>query len=161
MLLFSVQETLASDILVNCVLLFDPVPPFLTHDMLKASSPADRRLSVVVDVTCDYTSDKHALPFFHQVTPLVPKPLPHPLPPAPNSNPDWTFFWQGTSLVEPTIPVEASLALLNPSSLCTNRFQRFTLQQYLNPFYNLQPIVLCLWRGWKVLTWLLSIIFLH
>lgn len=45
------------DLLVNCVGLREPAPPFLERDAVDAS----RRLSVVSDVTCDVTSDKNMI----------------------------------------------------------------------------------------------------
>ena len=45
------------DLLVNCVGIKEPTPPFLTREDLDGS----RRLSVVADVTCDVTSDKNMI----------------------------------------------------------------------------------------------------
>jgi saccharopine dehydrogenase (NAD+, L-lysine forming) len=49
------QGLLDYDLLVNCVGIREPTPPFLTPGDLDAP----RRLSVVSDVTCDVTSDKN------------------------------------------------------------------------------------------------------
>lgn len=46
------SEILAHDIFVNCIYLSSPIPPFITLDSLKEIG-ADRRLSVLVDVSCD------------------------------------------------------------------------------------------------------------
>ncbi|MGW5478093.1 saccharopine dehydrogenase [Streptomyces sp. NPDC004008] len=53
------------DILVNTVLVTRPVRPFLTPEDLDAPG---RRLSVVVDVTCDVGSDCNVLPIYDAVT---------------------------------------------------------------------------------------------
>lgn len=52
------------DILINTVLVREPVPPFVTHRDL--STP--RRLSLICDVTCDVTSDCNTLPIYQRVT---------------------------------------------------------------------------------------------
>ncbi len=56
---------LAHDLLVNAVQTDRPLPPFVTPADLAAP---DRRLSVIADVTCDVTSDRHLLPVYDQVT---------------------------------------------------------------------------------------------
>ena len=53
------------DLLVNTVLTSRPIPPFLRPADLPV---ADRRLSLVVDVTCDVTSDLNVLPVYRTVT---------------------------------------------------------------------------------------------
>jgi saccharopine dehydrogenase (NAD+, L-lysine-forming) len=40
------------DIFVNCIYLATPIPKFLTTDFI-AEAGKDRRLSVVVDVSCE------------------------------------------------------------------------------------------------------------
>jgi saccharopine dehydrogenase (NAD+, L-lysine-forming) len=52
------------DVLVNTVLVHEPIPPFLTHAQLDA----DRRLSLICDVTCDVTSQCNTLPIYERVT---------------------------------------------------------------------------------------------
>ncbi|GID91277.1 saccharopine dehydrogenase [Amorphoplanes digitatis] len=52
------------DVLINTVLVHEPVPPFVTH--LDLDSP--RRLSLICDVTCDVTSDCNTLPIYQRVT---------------------------------------------------------------------------------------------
>ena len=52
------------DVLVNTVLVDEPVPPFLTHVDLDA----DRRLSLICDVSCDVTSQCNTLPIYQRVT---------------------------------------------------------------------------------------------
>lgn len=56
---------LGHDILVNCVMVSSPVPPFVTEEDLDAPS---RRLSVISDVTCDVTSDLNLLPIYDDIT---------------------------------------------------------------------------------------------
>ncbi|MDO5627482.1 MAG: saccharopine dehydrogenase [Mobilicoccus sp.] len=56
---------LGHDILVNCVMVSTPVPPFVTDADLDAD---DRRLSVISDVTCDVTSDCNVLPIYDAIT---------------------------------------------------------------------------------------------
>jgi saccharopine dehydrogenase (NAD+, L-lysine-forming) len=53
------------DILVNGVLVTQPIPPFVTRDLLH-SGPG--RLAVVADVTCDVTSECNVLPIYDSVT---------------------------------------------------------------------------------------------
>jgi saccharopine dehydrogenase (NAD+, L-lysine forming) len=59
------EAILAFDLLVNCVLLQSPLPPFLTPDLL--ARPA-RRLRVISDVSCDPGSPHNPLPLYQQVT---------------------------------------------------------------------------------------------
>lgn len=54
-----------SDILVNCVLLGAPMPPFLTRDTLDTPY---RKLSVIADVSCDPTSPCNPLPIYDACT---------------------------------------------------------------------------------------------
>ncbi|GMA41182.1 hypothetical protein GCM10025883_32270 [Mobilicoccus caccae] len=56
---------LGHDILVNCVMVSSPAPPFVTEEDLDAPS---RRLSVISDVTCDVTSDLNLLPIYDDIT---------------------------------------------------------------------------------------------
>lgn len=56
---------LAHDVLVNAVRTERPQPPLLTPDDLTAPG---RALRVVVDVTCDVTSDRHLLPVYDRLT---------------------------------------------------------------------------------------------
>jgi saccharopine dehydrogenase (NAD+, L-lysine-forming) len=56
---------LGHDVLVNTVLTARPLPPFLRPEDLDF---ADRRLSLVADVTCDVTSDCNMLPVYDRVT---------------------------------------------------------------------------------------------
>lgn len=56
---------LGHDVLVNTVLTTRPLPPFLRREDLDF---ADRRLSLVADVTCDVTSDCNMLPVYDRVT---------------------------------------------------------------------------------------------
>ncbi|MFD5343148.1 hypothetical protein ACFWJY_05110 [Streptomyces anulatus] len=55
---------LAHDLLVNAIGCDRPVPPFLT----KADLDNERRLSAIVDVTCDVGTELNALPVYDHVT---------------------------------------------------------------------------------------------
>src|SRR6267154_5470284 len=57
------QEILDVDIFVNCIYLSSSIPPFLTKDQIIASGK-DRRLSVVVDVSCDTTNPFNPIPIY-------------------------------------------------------------------------------------------------
>lgn len=46
------QEILDVDIFVNCIYLSKPIPKFVTSESIAAAGD-DRRLSVVVDVSCE------------------------------------------------------------------------------------------------------------
>lgn len=59
------KEILDYDILVNCILLMEKIPPFLTKEMLETD---DRNLSVVVDVSCDPNNPYNPLPFYESIT---------------------------------------------------------------------------------------------
>ena len=60
------SEALDFDILINCVLVTTPVPPFITTELLQQ----ERQLSVVVDVSCDPQSPTNPLPFYSTATTL-------------------------------------------------------------------------------------------
>ncbi|KAG9311350.1 hypothetical protein JVU11DRAFT_8453 [Chiua virens] len=49
------QEILDADIFINCIYLSSSIPPFLTKSQINAAG-VSRRLSVVVDVSCDTTN---------------------------------------------------------------------------------------------------------
>jgi len=73
------QEILDVDIFVNCIYLSSQIPPFLTHEqIIKAGK--NRRLSVVVDVSCDTTNPFNPIPIYSINTtfsaPTVPVDLP-------------------------------------------------------------------------------------
>jgi len=53
-------EILDSDIFVNCILLFKPIPPFLTRELLTRP----RNLSVMVDVSCDTSNPHNPVPVY-------------------------------------------------------------------------------------------------
>lgn len=56
---------LAHDILVNCVMVSTPTPPFVTDADLDTPG---RRLTVIADVTADTTSDLNMLPIYDDIT---------------------------------------------------------------------------------------------
>lgn len=58
-------ELLQYDLLVNCVLLQGPLPPFLTMPLVSANP---RRLSVISDVSCDPGSPHNPLPLYSACT---------------------------------------------------------------------------------------------
>ena len=51
------------DIFVNCIYLASAIPPFVTLEQIAATGP-ERRLSVVVDVSCDTTNPFNPLPIY-------------------------------------------------------------------------------------------------
>jgi saccharopine dehydrogenase (NAD+, L-lysine-forming) len=57
------QEILDVDIFVNCIYLSSSIPPFLNNDQITAAGQ-DRRLSVVVDVSCDTTNPFNPIPIY-------------------------------------------------------------------------------------------------
>lgn len=62
------------DILCNSIYLSPDkqIPPFLTKDiLLAAESQNKRKLTVVVDVSCDTSNPNNPLPFYHQTTTLA------------------------------------------------------------------------------------------
>ncbi|PKI16585.1 saccharopine dehydrogenase [Colwellia sp. 12G3] len=54
-----------ADILINCVLINQDLPPFITSELL---SQEDRKLSVIVDVSCDPYGSYNPLPIYQQCT---------------------------------------------------------------------------------------------
>jgi saccharopine dehydrogenase (NAD+, L-lysine forming) len=59
------DEILDHDILVNCVLVDRPLPPFVTSDMTHRPG---RRLRVIADVSCDPHGDYNPLPLYRECT---------------------------------------------------------------------------------------------
>ncbi|KAI9139625.1 saccharopine dehydrogenase [Paraphysoderma sedebokerense] len=62
------QEIIEADIFVNCIYLSKPIPPFLVPDMLDLPS---RKLSVLVDVSCDTTNPHNPIPVYKVNTTFV------------------------------------------------------------------------------------------
>ncbi|KAJ1301451.1 hypothetical protein OPQ81_008709 [Rhizoctonia solani] len=58
------QEILDVDIFVNCIYLTSKIPSFLTHEQINAAGK-NRRLSVVVDVSCDTTNPNNPIPIYN------------------------------------------------------------------------------------------------
>ncbi|PKG85634.1 saccharopine dehydrogenase [Colwellia sp. 75C3] len=54
-----------ADIFINCVLINQDLPPFITSELL---SKPDRKLSVIVDVSCDPYGSYNPLPIYQQCT---------------------------------------------------------------------------------------------
>lgn len=61
------EEILQYDIFVNCINLMKKIPPFMTRKVLDTDQ---RKLSVIVDVSCDVTNPNNPLPFCESVTSL-------------------------------------------------------------------------------------------
>ena len=61
-------EILEHDLLVNCVLSYRPIAPFVTPAMLTLHA---RALSVIADVSCDPYGDHNPLPLYDQCTTLA------------------------------------------------------------------------------------------
>lgn len=58
------QEILDVDIFVNCIYLSSSIPPFVLPDQLNTAG-SNRRLSVVVDVSCDTTNPFNPIPIYN------------------------------------------------------------------------------------------------
>ncbi len=58
------EEILKHEIFVNSIYLSKPIPPFLTKQMLDG----ERRLTVLVDVSCDTTNPHNPLPVYEVAT---------------------------------------------------------------------------------------------
>lgn len=58
------EELLGVDIFVNCIYLSSAIPPFLNKQQLEAAG-TQRKLSVVVDVSCDTTNPFNPLPIYN------------------------------------------------------------------------------------------------
>ncbi|KDQ19953.1 hypothetical protein BOTBODRAFT_101260 [Botryobasidium botryosum FD-172 SS1] len=58
------QEILDVDIFVNCIYLAHEIPHFVNHDSIRAAG-SSRRLSVVVDVSCDTTNPFNPVPIYN------------------------------------------------------------------------------------------------
>ncbi|EDO41961.1 predicted protein [Nematostella vectensis] len=59
------KEILNYDIFVNDIFLLSKIPPFLTKDMLDTD---DRKLTMVVDVSCDIGNPNNPVPFIENAT---------------------------------------------------------------------------------------------
>jgi saccharopine dehydrogenase (NAD+, L-lysine forming) len=57
------QEALDVDIFVNCIYLTSAIPSFVTRETISAAG-STRRLSVVVDVSCDTTNPFNPVPIY-------------------------------------------------------------------------------------------------
>jgi len=58
-------QILHADIFVNCILLTQVIPPFITKEMLFQS---ERKLGVIVDVSCDISNPHNPVPVCNQCT---------------------------------------------------------------------------------------------
>ncbi|KAM6498282.1 hypothetical protein JOM56_006230 [Amanita muscaria] len=61
------SEILDVDIFVNCIYLSSKIPSFLTKEQIAAAGK-ERRLSVVVDVSCDATNPNNPVPIYDAIT---------------------------------------------------------------------------------------------
>jgi len=59
------EEIIQADIFINCVLINQDLPPFITKELL---GKAERNLSVIVDVSCDPYGSYNPLPIYQQCT---------------------------------------------------------------------------------------------
>lgn len=59
------EEIIQADIFINCVLINQDLPPFITKELL---NKAERKLSVIVDVSCDPYGSYNPLPIYNQCT---------------------------------------------------------------------------------------------
>lgn len=66
------QEILDVDIFVNCIYLTSAIPPFITAEYIKTAG-SSRRLSVVVDASCDTTNPYNPIPIY-SVNTTLPEP---------------------------------------------------------------------------------------
>lgn len=60
------QEILQHDVFVNCIYLSQPIPPFVTREMIDQP----RTLNVMVDVSCDTSNPHNPVPIYSQTTTL-------------------------------------------------------------------------------------------
>eukprot|EP01090_Pellita_catalonica_P017423 TRINITY_DN5257_c0_g1_i1.p1 TRINITY_DN5257_c0_g1~~TRINITY_DN5257_c0_g1_i1.p1 ORF type:complete len:206 (-),score=37.15 TRINITY_DN5257_c0_g1_i1:9-626(-) len=59
------EEIVDCDVFVNCIYLMGKTPPFVTNELLDRSG---RKLSVLVDVSCDYDNPNNPVPVYNQDT---------------------------------------------------------------------------------------------
>ncbi|KAH9968838.1 Formate/glycerate dehydrogenase catalytic domain-like protein [Russula dissimulans] len=64
------QEILDVDIFVNCIYLTTPIPPFVSEERIDSVGKS-RRLSVVVDVSCDTTNPNNPIPIYSVNTTFI------------------------------------------------------------------------------------------
>ena len=57
------QEILDVDVFVNCIYLSSKIPPFVTREQINAAG-LERRLRVIVDVSCDTTNPFNPIPVY-------------------------------------------------------------------------------------------------
>lgn len=58
------QEIMDVDIFINCIYLTSRIPSFVTKEQVIAVGK-DRKLSVVVDVSCDTTNPNNPIPIYN------------------------------------------------------------------------------------------------
>lgn len=59
------KEIVQSDVFINCIYLNEQIPPFIDE---KSLNTAERRLSVVVDVSCDISNPFNPIPIYNANT---------------------------------------------------------------------------------------------
>lgn len=57
------QEIANSDLFINCIYLSKKIPPFINRDLLAAAG-SQRRLGMIVDVSCDTTNPNNPIPVY-------------------------------------------------------------------------------------------------
>jgi saccharopine dehydrogenase (NAD+, L-lysine-forming) len=62
-------ELLEFDIIINCIYLFCPIPPFVNNAVLDAAG-SSRKTTVIVDVSCDTSNPHNPLPIYSRGTTL-------------------------------------------------------------------------------------------
>lgn len=60
-------EIVKADIFINCIYLSKPIPPFVTKEFL-LENIEEKKLSVIVDVSCDTTNPHNPIPVYSQLT---------------------------------------------------------------------------------------------
>lgn len=59
------KEILDVDIFVNCIYLMNKIEPFVTRQFIEKQGGHARRLSVIVDVSCDTTNPNNPIPIYN------------------------------------------------------------------------------------------------
>lgn len=103
-----------SDVFVNCIYLSAKIPPFISPEAL---SSADRKLSVVCDVSCDTTNPHNPIPIYDINTTFSKPTVPVKLPSGSNDLPLSVISIDHLPSLLPREASEAFSAALLPSLL--------------------------------------------